>query len=233
MELQVREWGEGERAVILLHGMMGSSESWWRVGPALAALGNRVLAMDLPGHGHSPRDLSLTVERAAAAVVATAGLHDALKPSLAIGHSFGGLVLTAALSELQPMKAILVDSPLSTPPGTDPTLAHEQYELGRRARNYEELRRTRPHYSDKDARVEAAAAQQFDAETAAALSSAASGSWPAPAGTLVIRARPSNFVSDEDANAMRQRGVIVHDVPGASHAVWCSHFDEFMDLLPR
>ena len=228
----MREWGRGERAVILLHGMMGSSESWWRVGPALAAHGYRVLAMDLPGHGHSPRDLRLTVERAAEAVVATANLRDALKPSLAIGHSFGGLVLCAALSELQPEKAILVDSPLSTPPGTDPILAREQFELNRRARNYEELRRTRPHYSDQDAHVEAMAAQQFDAETAAALSAAPGGSWPAPAGTLVIRARPSNFVSDEDANAMRQRGVIVHDIPGASHAVWYSHFDEFMDLLP-
>ncbi|PRB44988.1 hypothetical protein CQ020_01840 [Arthrobacter sp. MYb23] len=97
MGLHVREWGLGERAVILLHGMMGSSESWWRVGPALAAHGYRVLAMDLPGHGHSPRDLRLTVERAAEAVVATANLRDALKPSLAMGHSFGGLVLSAAL----------------------------------------------------------------------------------------------------------------------------------------
>jgi hypothetical protein len=48
----------------------------------------------------------------------------------------------------------------------------------------------------------------------------------------VVRALPSDYVSDEAAEAMRKNGVVVRDIPGASHSVWYSHFDEFMTLLP-
>ncbi len=69
MRLHVNEQGSGSEVCVLLHGMMGSAESWWRVAPELIEAGYRVLAIDLPGHGHSDRDLELTVERAADAVV--------------------------------------------------------------------------------------------------------------------------------------------------------------------
>jgi pimeloyl-ACP methyl ester carboxylesterase len=39
---------------LLIHGVTSSSRTWWRVGPALAARGYRVLAVDLRGHGASP-----------------------------------------------------------------------------------------------------------------------------------------------------------------------------------
>ena len=69
--LNVIEAGEGDRVAVLLHGMMGSAESWHRVVPLLVERGFRVLALDLPGHGLSPRDPELTIETAADAVVAT------------------------------------------------------------------------------------------------------------------------------------------------------------------
>ena len=56
MELHVREWGHGDRVAVLLPGMMGSSDSWWRVAPTLADRGYHVLAIDLPGHGLSPKE---------------------------------------------------------------------------------------------------------------------------------------------------------------------------------
>ena len=59
MKLHVEVQGQGERTALLLHGMTGSRESWWRVVPLLVASGHRVLAIDLPGHGLSPRDPSL------------------------------------------------------------------------------------------------------------------------------------------------------------------------------
>lgn len=71
--LHTREWGSGDRTALLVHGMFGSSESWTRVGEALAARGFRAVAIDLPGHGQSPRDPQLTVERAAEALLRTAG----------------------------------------------------------------------------------------------------------------------------------------------------------------
>jgi len=108
--LHVREWGDGDRAAVLLHGFMGSSDSWWRVGPALAETGWRVLALDLPGHGRSPRDPRLAVPRAARAVVATLRARSVAAPGLAVGHSYGGVVLAAAREELRPARAVLVDA---------------------------------------------------------------------------------------------------------------------------
>jgi pimeloyl-ACP methyl ester carboxylesterase len=232
MLLHVRQTGHGDRVAILLHGMMGSSESWWRVAPALADRGYRVLAIDLPGHGLSPRDPKLTIERAAAAVVESAHNAGALNPSLAIGHSYGGLVLAAALPALLPQQAVLVDAPTSSRGGWDRDEVRAEYQQDRELRTFAELRRTRPHYSEQDALVEAEAAAQFDPDTAAASASAGGGSWPAPAGTIVIRALPSDYVSEESATIMRNNGVIIRDVPGAAHGIWHSHFDEFMDLLP-
>ena len=43
-----------EPVALLIHGVTSSSRTWWRVGPALAARGYRVLAVDLRGHGASP-----------------------------------------------------------------------------------------------------------------------------------------------------------------------------------
>jgi pimeloyl-ACP methyl ester carboxylesterase len=43
---------------VLVHGVTSSSRTWWRVGPALAERGYRVLAVDLRGHGASPRPVA-------------------------------------------------------------------------------------------------------------------------------------------------------------------------------
>jgi alpha-beta hydrolase superfamily lysophospholipase len=53
-----QHWEPGGTArgrVVLLHGMMSTAATWWRAGPALAARGWVVDALDLPGHGDSPR----------------------------------------------------------------------------------------------------------------------------------------------------------------------------------
>ena len=43
-------WGDpADRPLVLIHGVTASSRIWWRVGPALAATGRRVVAVDLPG----------------------------------------------------------------------------------------------------------------------------------------------------------------------------------------
>ena len=47
-----RSWGAPiDRPLLLIHGVTSSSGVWWRVGPALAATGRWVIAVDLPGHG--------------------------------------------------------------------------------------------------------------------------------------------------------------------------------------
>src|SRR6476659_7981003 len=45
-------WGEPSlRPLVMLHGVTSSAATWWRIGPALAATGRYVVAVDLPGHG--------------------------------------------------------------------------------------------------------------------------------------------------------------------------------------
>ena len=75
---------------VLVHGVTSSSRTWWRVGPALAGRGFRVLAVDLRGHGASPRTVAgLSLSDLAADVAETVG-GDPVE--LLVGHSLGALV---------------------------------------------------------------------------------------------------------------------------------------------
>ena len=49
------EYGEGDRPLVLVHGLLMSRRMFDRLGPEMAALGNRVIAIDLLGHGRSDR----------------------------------------------------------------------------------------------------------------------------------------------------------------------------------
>jgi pimeloyl-ACP methyl ester carboxylesterase len=86
---------------VLVHGVTSSSRTWWRVGPALAERGYRVLAVDLRGHGASSRTeaagLSLAdladdlVETVGEATAGSSGVPDP-PVDLLVGHSLGALV---------------------------------------------------------------------------------------------------------------------------------------------
>jgi pimeloyl-ACP methyl ester carboxylesterase len=78
-----------------------SSRTWWRVGPALVERGYRVLAVDLRGHGSSPRteaglsvaDLATDVAETVEAAIGSPGAAVPAAPvDLLIGHSLGALV---------------------------------------------------------------------------------------------------------------------------------------------
>jgi pimeloyl-ACP methyl ester carboxylesterase len=49
------EYGEGDRPLVLIHGLLMNRHMFDRLGPEMAAQGNRVLAIDLLGHGRSDR----------------------------------------------------------------------------------------------------------------------------------------------------------------------------------
>jgi pimeloyl-ACP methyl ester carboxylesterase len=72
--LATRAWQDGadpsRPLAVLVHGVTSSSRTWWRVGPALARRGFRVLAVDLRGHGASPRQVAGLVAADLAADVA-------------------------------------------------------------------------------------------------------------------------------------------------------------------
>jgi len=107
VRLATRSWGDGDPGrplALLVHGVTSSSRTWWLVGPALAERGFRVLAVDLRGHGESPRgavglgadDLAADVAETVAAV--TGGAADGgAAVDLLVGHSLGALVALALL----------------------------------------------------------------------------------------------------------------------------------------
>jgi pimeloyl-ACP methyl ester carboxylesterase len=59
--IEYDEHGEGERLLVLVHGLLMNRRMFERLAPALARRGNRVVCVDLLGHGRSdrPEDLRL------------------------------------------------------------------------------------------------------------------------------------------------------------------------------
>lgn len=108
-------WGDpADPPMLLIHGVTSDSGTFWRLGPALAAAGRSVTAVDLPGHGGtgSWRGQHRFVETARDVIgfIGAAGLDD---PRLVVlGHSWGGMV-TAALpaAGLRPAALVLLDPP--------------------------------------------------------------------------------------------------------------------------
>lgn len=234
MMLHAVESGAGDKVALLLHGMMGSAESWSRVVPELAERGFLVLALDLPGHGLSGRDLHASVDSAADAVVATVEALAPDRPITAIGHSYGGTVLSAAADRLPLELAVYVDTTCSFRGVQDRAALTAQYEQDRgRRRDAGRLREARPHYSEADATAEARAADRFDPATAASISCQGDVDRSPGAGSIVVRAEPSDFVTDADTELLTSRGVDVRSISGAGHTVWYSHFDEFLSSIPE
>ena len=87
MQLHFKETGQG-RAVILLHGLFGSSDNWHFITLRLAE-NFQIFALDQRNHGRSPHHAEMNYPLMAADVdkfMASRGLESAL----VIGHSMGG-----------------------------------------------------------------------------------------------------------------------------------------------
>lgn len=83
--------GEGN-PVVLLHGFSADINNW-RGMLAAGSIQHPVLALDLPGHGRSPRDIPADFDALAAQVEATI-LAETGGPTILAGHSFGAAVVT-------------------------------------------------------------------------------------------------------------------------------------------
>ena len=101
MDLRVVRGGDGDRLLVLLHGLGATGDIFERWRPLLAeAWPGRWVAPDLPGHGGSPPLPSYSFEALAAAV---AGLVDPDARTVVFGHSLGGVVGLL----LQPVRAVV------------------------------------------------------------------------------------------------------------------------------
>ena len=90
--------GAGTPALIVLHGLLGSSRNWQSAGSALAARGPRVIALDLRNHGESPWAAACGPAEMAADVAAWIEQSD-LAPVHLLGHSLGGKVAMRLAAE--------------------------------------------------------------------------------------------------------------------------------------
>ncbi|MFV8265072.1 alpha/beta fold hydrolase [Mycolicibacterium peregrinum] len=114
-DLNVREYGSpGESAVVLLHGYSASIQWWEKVAPQLAR-DQRVIAIDLVGHGGSeaPADGAAYRSDAQATAVRNALVALGVRHAVLIGHSMGGAV-SAELARQYPdlvERVVVSDTP--------------------------------------------------------------------------------------------------------------------------
>jgi pimeloyl-ACP methyl ester carboxylesterase len=87
---------------VLIHGAWHGGWCWDRVRPRLEGAGHRVAAPDLPGHGADPTPTrEVTLDKYAGRVCDV--LDAQTEPVVLVGHSMGGMVITAA-AERRPEK---------------------------------------------------------------------------------------------------------------------------------
>jgi pimeloyl-ACP methyl ester carboxylesterase len=109
--------GEGD-PVVLLHGFAGDMNTWRAF---LGGIGSRwpILALDLPGHGFSPREAPQDLDATAEAVEATLAAVG-IGASVLVGHSLGGAVLAKVAARGQAdVRALCLLSPAGLGPQID------------------------------------------------------------------------------------------------------------------
>jgi pimeloyl-ACP methyl ester carboxylesterase len=109
------EYGGGDRALILVHGLLMNRRMYERLGPEMAARGNRVICIDLLGHGRSdrPDDPRLYSMTAFADQVRALLDHLRLDEAVVGGTSLGANVgLEFAAWHPQRAKALFVEMPV-------------------------------------------------------------------------------------------------------------------------
>ena len=158
---------------MLIHGVTASARIWWRVGPALAATGRRVVAVDQAGHGltghwqghHRFRDNAADV----AAWIRAAGLD--VPEAQIVGHSWGGMTAAALpLSGIRPATLVLLDPP-AVPHALISLMASDPSEMPSRdlETNRARVAGQNPDWSDADVLAKAEALIQVDVDAARAV----------------------------------------------------------------
>lgn len=114
--------GNGRGTAVLLHGIMSFAGTWWQVGPALAARGWDVTAVDLAAHGGNRLGHPLTWDDLVDGVVAQLpGPVDLL-----VGHSLGAATAVRTVVAHPDLARAVV---LEDPPAGRPTAAGAAEEM--------------------------------------------------------------------------------------------------------
>ncbi len=177
MRLATRTWGEeGSPLAVLVHGVTASSRTWWRVGPWFASRGWQAVAVDLRGHGESPRvteDLGL--EDLAEDLYETLSGLTGERADLLLGHSLGALTALEFCRRHGDLVGRLV---LEEPPGSMSTNFDEiarsvENDAVRAREDPETFEREQlaenPLWSEEDSAANAESLRECDARPVAAM----------------------------------------------------------------
>ncbi|MBI2777665.1 MAG: alpha/beta fold hydrolase [Chloroflexi bacterium] len=181
-------WGEPSTPpLLLLHGVTSNADTFWRVGPAVAAAGRHVVAVELPGHGRTSQWQGRhRFAETAADVAALIGAARLDQPGLAVaGHSWGAMVAAALPSAgLSPSRLLLMDPP-ALPVQAMELMTHDPLE--RKYDSFDEalaaIEGANPGWSEGDVRAKALGLTQFDVAAVRAIL-LENGDWDGGLGAL-------------------------------------------------
>jgi pimeloyl-ACP methyl ester carboxylesterase len=123
MQLAYQQFGDRGQPLIILHGLLGSSDNWRTLARRFGQH-FRVYAVDLRNHGNSPQSHLMNFQVMAEDLLEFIRDHD-LSPAHLLGHSLGGKVAmqTALTFPAELSKLILVDiAPKEYPPSHESIL---------------------------------------------------------------------------------------------------------------
>lgn len=232
MELAVHESGSGTRTAVLIHGIMSDSRAWHRVTAELEAKGFRVLAVDLAGHGRSPRARRYSPAGWADDVVETLESRLDGPPDVVMGHSLGGLVASIVADRLAPRAAIYIDPAFSFPKGVRGLLFKLGFAMAPRPRR-SALVRWNPKWSAEDVDIELATLRDWDKRTILGFADSRPLVPPARlvAPSLVVLAEKSLLITDKVAQRLRGQGMTVETIRGTGHTVFRDDHAGFMETV--
>lgn len=232
MRLAVHVSGAGDRTAVLLHGIQSDHRAWHRVAADLRADGFRVVAVDLAGHGVSPRSRRYSPRSWADDVLESLEAELDGAPDLLVGHSLGALVASLVAERLPPRAAIYVDPAFAFPRGVRGVALRAIFTLAPRP-GARMLRRLNPRWDEADVELELATLRLWDRRTILGFASTRPLRSPRVlvAPTLVILAERSLLIAERDVERMRRDGMTVEAVAGAGHTVFRDDHAAFMALV--
>ncbi|HET7484295.1 MAG TPA: alpha/beta hydrolase [Solirubrobacterales bacterium] len=113
--IEYDSYGEGERLLVLVHGLLMNRRMYEGLAPALARRGNRVVCVDLLGHGRSDRPEDLRLYSMPLFARQVAALLDHLEqPSAVVGGTSLGanVALELAVREPDRVRGLFIEMPV-------------------------------------------------------------------------------------------------------------------------
>jgi pimeloyl-ACP methyl ester carboxylesterase len=236
IDLAHTEWGDGDRRILIVHGLGSNAAGWWRVGPALADAGFHVIGVDLRGHGGSDSPGEYSVRAYAADLLALGEGWDAV-----LGHSLGGAAVVQALTERPGWaKRVILEDPLLVILDQDAAVEYVTTELGPHV-TLEMVMAGNPSWHPEDARIKLEAQNQAGAEVIEnsivhnpgwnVVEAVAALDLP----ILLLGADPEHSPLVPPALgaslAEMNPNIEFHTVPNGSHSMHRDEFDQFMRLV--